>query len=150
MAKQVVLAGLALVKTGKLLLVHPTGGAPEGTWSIPKGHQDPGEPTIQAAIREVFEEVGIEIHPDLLKGVPHRVYKKGRKKKVLLFWVINVHWLPIPDVLPMEQLQLEEIDEARFVDVLEADFLIEPWQREIISKVPMSIPNPSVVSYEAW
>lgn len=32
-----------------------------GTWGFPKGHPDEGESEIQGAIREVFEEVGIQL-----------------------------------------------------------------------------------------
>ena len=41
---------------GQLLLCHITNTA---KWDIPKGMQDPGESTLQAAIRELWEEAGI-------------------------------------------------------------------------------------------
>ncbi len=42
---------------GRLLLCHVTGTA---KWDIPKGMQDPGESTLEAAMRELREEAGIE------------------------------------------------------------------------------------------
>lgn len=130
------LAGIVLVKTGKILLVHPTGAAPEGTWSIPKGHQDEGEPTIDAAIRETYEEIGIEIPRRFLQGeLPRRVYK-GRKK-LLFYWVIRVPE-DYPDRLPARQLQAKEVDKAEFFDLLDADYYIEDWQRDILNAVPCS------------
>lgn len=41
---------------GQLLLCHVTNTA---KWDIPKGMQDPGESTLQAAMRELREEAGI-------------------------------------------------------------------------------------------
>ena len=41
---------------GQLLLCHVTNTA---KWDIPKGMQDPGESTLQAAMRELVEEAGI-------------------------------------------------------------------------------------------
>ncbi|MDQ2989727.1 MAG: NUDIX hydrolase [Pseudomonadota bacterium] len=41
---------------GQLLLCHVTHTA---KWDIPKGMQDPGESTLEAAMRELWEEAGI-------------------------------------------------------------------------------------------
>jgi putative (di)nucleoside polyphosphate hydrolase len=41
---------------GELLLCHVTDTA---KWDIPKGMQDPGESTLEAAMRELYEEAGI-------------------------------------------------------------------------------------------
>ena len=32
-----------------------------GEWGFPKGHQDPGETTLQTALRECVEETGISL-----------------------------------------------------------------------------------------
>jgi len=47
---------LVVNPAGQLLLCHVTNTA---RWDIPKGMQDPGETTLQAAMRELFEEAGI-------------------------------------------------------------------------------------------
>jgi 8-oxo-dGTP pyrophosphatase MutT (NUDIX family) len=47
---------LVINSQGDLLLCHVTGTA---RWDIPKGMQDAGESTLQAAMRELFEEAGI-------------------------------------------------------------------------------------------
>ena len=41
---------------GKILLCHVTNTR---NWDIPKGMQDPGESTLEAAIRELWEEAGL-------------------------------------------------------------------------------------------
>ena len=43
---------------GQLLLCHVTGTA---KWDIPKGMQDDGETTLEAAMRELREEAGIVV-----------------------------------------------------------------------------------------
>ncbi len=45
---------------GQLLLCHVTNTA---KWDIPKGMQDPGESTLEAAVRELREEAGIDYPP---------------------------------------------------------------------------------------
>lgn len=52
----------------KLLILQRAGeyGASTSQWCIPGGHVDPGESFLEAAVRELFEETGIEIPEDLL------------------------------------------------------------------------------------
>ena len=66
------------------------------SWSLPKGHVDSGEEPLQAAIREIMEESGIDdLHFLRVLGVYGR-YKLGKntgedKKewKVLLFFLFK-------------------------------------------------------------
>lgn len=47
--------GVVLNKQGHVLVVSQRGKS----WSLPKGHIDPGEEPLHAAIREIMEESGI-------------------------------------------------------------------------------------------
>lgn len=47
--------GLVLNKIGRVLVVNQRGTS----WSLPKGHIEEGEKSLQAAIREIGEEAGI-------------------------------------------------------------------------------------------
>jgi len=38
------------------------------SWSLPKGHIDPGETALEAAIREIYEETGL-INPTYIKSL---------------------------------------------------------------------------------
>ena len=40
------------------------------SWSLPKGHIDPGETTLEAAIREIYEETGLD-KPQYIKPLGH-------------------------------------------------------------------------------
>lgn len=51
---------LVVDASGRLLLCHVTGTA---KWDIPKGMQDEGETTLEAAMRELREEAGIAFAP---------------------------------------------------------------------------------------
>ncbi|MBI2047522.1 MAG: NUDIX domain-containing protein [Parcubacteria group bacterium] len=48
--------GVVLNKEGKVLVVNQKGTS----WSLPKGHIDEGETTLEAAKREIYEESGIK------------------------------------------------------------------------------------------
>ena len=52
------------VTTGHFLAVHPTGRRwGKHSLDIPKGHVEPGEEPIEAAVRELAEETGIKLKP---------------------------------------------------------------------------------------
>ncbi len=55
-------AGGAVVHEGQLLVIVPSRRAADGArvLGLPKGHIDPGETPLQAAIREVREETGVD------------------------------------------------------------------------------------------
>ncbi len=47
--------GVVLNRKGLVLVVNQRGRA----WSLPKGHLDPGETLLEAAVREIHEEAGV-------------------------------------------------------------------------------------------
>ena len=58
--------GVVVNDEGKVLLIRHA----NGTWVFPKGHVDPGETPLDAALREVVEEAGVDCRcPD-----PHTTY----------------------------------------------------------------------------
>lgn len=70
----------------KVLLIKKHGG----TWTLPKGHVEPGEPELAALTREIFEETGLH---GTVEGPIHTViypvYKGGqhRLKRVRYYLV---------------------------------------------------------------
>ena len=117
-------AGLALVKEGKILLAHPTNAPWKMSFSIPKGEIEEDEDILNAAIRETHEEVGISVPRELILpnqlSVYYRKSKDGRVYKMVYYFVANVNSLNLPDILPKSQLQIEEVDYAKFFDKEEA------------------------------
>jgi 8-oxo-dGTP pyrophosphatase MutT (NUDIX family) len=59
-------AGRMLLRdpAGRTLLIRSTGPAGEVNWVTPGGGVDPGESTVAAAVRELFEETGLRIDVD--------------------------------------------------------------------------------------
>lgn len=53
----------ALVREGQVLLVHRNPGreAYPNVWDLPGGHIEPGESELTALMREIHEELGVEI-----------------------------------------------------------------------------------------
>jgi 8-oxo-dGTP diphosphatase len=62
-------AGALVARDGQLLLnrrdIHPG----MGRWGLPAGYVELGEPVEETAIREVFEETGLEVRLEGLVGV---------------------------------------------------------------------------------
>ena len=65
---------------GELLLCHATG---RNYWDIPKGIRDEGETSIEAALRELREEAGIELNESQLRDAA--VHKYLPRKDLHLF-----------------------------------------------------------------
>lgn len=83
-----------IVTDGKRMLVcHPTNGK---RWDIPKGKSDPGEDHAYAASRELSEETGMVVTPDLLVELGVHAYKPT---KDLALFLHRVDRLPSVDDL---------------------------------------------------
>lgn len=67
---------LVLDGAGRLLLGHVTGTA---AWDIPKGMQDPGETTLEAAMRELREESGAVFAPERFADLGEFAYRPDKR-----------------------------------------------------------------------
>jgi 8-oxo-dGTP pyrophosphatase MutT (NUDIX family) len=77
MSKYTVSCGtLVLNPDGQLLLCHVTGTA---AWDIPKGMQDPGETTLEAAMRELREEAGIVFEAGRFQDLGQFEYRRDKR-----------------------------------------------------------------------
>ena len=118
-------AGIVIIKDNKMLLCHPTNAKWHGTYSIPKGGLEKGEDNFDAALRETQEEVGIIVPVEmfrLMKKTENYINykdKKGHTYKRVYYYVLNLD--NYPDVLPKEQLQIDEVDWAGFLDYEQAE-----------------------------
>lgn len=74
-------------------------------WSLPKGHVDPGETAIDAAVREVREETGFVCTPDEVAGIASYTTLSG-EHKVVHYWVMTV--------VSGEFAPNDEVDEIRW------------------------------------
>jgi len=53
--------GIVTDESQRIVLIRTRSLAGRAVWGLPKGHPDPDETPIQAAIREVTEETGLEV-----------------------------------------------------------------------------------------
>ena len=122
-------AGVAIVWENSILLVHPTNASwRKPTLGIPKGGIEEGEDPLDAAIRELKEETGILIRPDQLDPEPlvaNNYNSDGVFKWQLVYFVMHINDLSEIGItdgtrVPKEQLQLEEVDWAGFVPIIDA------------------------------
>lgn len=89
----------------------------DGRWSLPAGMIEPGEQPADAALREIFEETGVEAEVQRIGGIAlhESVYPNGDHCQYLSVWFrcravggharpdgeesLEVAWFP-PDALP--------------------------------------------------
>jgi len=81
------------------------------SWSLPKGHIDPGENKLTAAIREIYEESGIK-NPEFIKPLGafnrYRIGLDGlddkselKKISIFLFKSLQIKLIPIDPSNPI-------------------------------------------------
>lgn len=68
-----VCVGAVCVHLGRLLLVRRGNPPGKGQWSIPGGRVQVGELLVQAVVREVHEETGLEVVVDRFLGWVERI-----------------------------------------------------------------------------
>jgi len=80
---------LILQLEGKILLgLRQNTGYCDGMWSFPAGHVEEGEPASLAMVREMEEEIGIQIDPSHLKAV-HTMHRQSNRWNIDLFFTCD-------------------------------------------------------------
>jgi 8-oxo-dGTP pyrophosphatase MutT (NUDIX family) len=76
MSGRTVSCGVVILnEQGDVLLCHAT---ETSHWDVPKGHADPDERPIDAALRELVEETGIVLPPERLKDLGRFLYRRDK------------------------------------------------------------------------
>ena len=136
-------AGIAIIYNNKILLVHPTNGSwQKGTCGIPKGKMESHEDYMDAAIRETYEETGILLDSTQLDPSPDAVNfynKHGEVERQLIYFVCRISDLSEIGLsnltIPKSNLQIDEIDWAKFVSAEDAHKIISNSQRIILDRL---------------
>jgi 8-oxo-dGTP diphosphatase len=69
---------LAVLRRGDAILLQRRTAPPQaGAWELPGGKVHPGESPAEAAVREVREELGVEVHDPVPLGVHEHRYPGG-------------------------------------------------------------------------
>jgi 8-oxo-dGTP pyrophosphatase MutT (NUDIX family) len=104
-----------------LMLLRSGTGFMDGYWAVPAGHVEDGESALEAALREVREEVGVTVTPgDLLPlCAMHRTQRNGNPidERVDFFFTASV-WTGEPRLL--------ETDKAAGLDWFDLAALPDP------------------------
>jgi 8-oxo-dGTP pyrophosphatase MutT (NUDIX family) len=114
-------------------------GRPPGTWALPKGQLDPGEPAAAAALREVREETGLEARLDRKLGDVRYVYARDGRRifKVVSFFLVRPVRGRLGDLPAGMEL---EVAEARWLPLDEAArVLAYPSEREMAAEAAAAL-----------
>lgn len=84
MTRQTSCGVLVFSAAGELLLCHASGSR---YWDIPKGGGAEGETGPQTAVREAFEECGLQLDPGDLRALGRFAYR--RVKELLLYGIVK-------------------------------------------------------------
>lgn len=113
-------SGIVIIYDNKILLCHPTNGSWYHSFSFPKGHLEKGETSLEAALRETKEEIGLSINPSKLEKQEHVINyfdKKGNLYKQVFYYL----YYPKKEIdTNLLKLQLDEVDYANFYSKEEA------------------------------
>jgi 8-oxo-dGTP pyrophosphatase MutT (NUDIX family) len=125
-------AGGVVVRGDELIAIVPTRRAADGSavLGLPKGHIDPGESALQAAIREVREEAGVDV--ELIRELGEVRYwysRDGRAvPKAVVFYLFRYLGGDPAD-------HDDEVQEARWMALAEARTALSyETEREIVGR----------------
>ena len=114
-------------------------GKPEGVWALPKGLVDPGESAAETALREAYEETGLQGRLDEKLGDVRYVYSRGGQRifKVVSFYLVRAGSGRLGELPPGMEL---EVAEARWLPLHEAPKLLAyGGEREMASRALASL-----------
>ena len=101
-------------------------GRHAGQWALPGGRIDPGESAEQAALRELFEEVGLQLEShDILGRLDDYVTHSGFVMTPVVVWagaapalradpgeVASIHRIPVNEFMRTDAPWLDAIDDS--------------------------------------
>jgi 8-oxo-dGTP diphosphatase len=95
------IATLALLKEGRVLLLQRSDDAAwmPGVWHVPGGRVEAGETAHGAAIREICEELGVEVEQDDLQFGGIVAYDQTSSEDVDTFQFVAYKWSGEPSIV---------------------------------------------------
>jgi len=118
--KRVAAGALFLDEASRVLLVNPTY---KPLWEIPGGMVEENEAPLTACRREILEELGLTIAPELLLSVGYlQAYANRSDALRFIFWGGRLDRTRVATI----RLQAAELSEYRFVTLDEAAVLLRP------------------------
>ena len=118
--------GCMIIKNRKVLLVYEKN---INIWGFPKGHMEEGENEIQTALREVKEEVGLEVEIDEQKRYTLNYIIRDEIDKTTVLYLAT----PKSEEIIMQESEIENIKWCDFDEALNT-LTFENW-KEMFKKV---------------
>ena len=109
--------GVVCLRDDSVLLIRRGTPPRQGEWSLPGGRIEPGERAVDAALRELREETGVEAEITGLIDVVDGLFPEAGRHYVLIDYAAR--WLS------GEPVAGDDAIEARFVALDEVDTLID-------------------------
>ena len=131
--KLVLVVAVALVDADKRILLaqRPEGKQLAGLWEFPGGKLDPGERPEQALIRELREELGIEVQEACLAPLTFASHAYPEFHLLMPLYVCR-RWEGVPRAMEGQKLAWARINELRNYPMPPADEPLIPMLRDII------------------
>lgn len=114
-------------------------GKPVGVWALPKGLIDSGETGAETAVREVYEETGLDGRLEQKLGEVRYVYTWDGERiyKIVSFFLLRWRGGRIGELPPGMEL---EVAEARWLPLDEAPRLLAyGGEREMVEKARAAV-----------
>jgi 8-oxo-dGTP pyrophosphatase MutT (NUDIX family) len=126
----------------EVVLVRPAGKA---TWVLPKGHVEPGESLLEAALREANEESGLKVEADEALGQVAYLYSwRNREAEQPVRIFKRVHFYLMHCVGGDPSAHDAEIDEVAWVPLDEAlNRATHKSERDLIAKAKKTLHGPA-------
>ena len=126
---------LVLFKDGKTLLSRRYNtGWQDGNYSLVAGHVDGNEPATTALIREVKEEVGLDLSPENVR-VAHTMHRKSLDVEYVDIFFTAEKWGGEPTIR-----EPEKCDDLQWFDVDNLPINTLPYIRDAIASVQKGMP----------
>lgn len=116
--------GVIVLKDGKVLLGKRVGNHGLGTWGFPGGHLEYGESFEACALREVAEEVGVEITKPMFVTAVNSVFEEEHKHYVTIYmqadWVHGEPQILEPDkMVEWQWFDWDSLPQPTFLPILD-------------------------------
>lgn len=119
-----------LVKGGKILLLRRFNtGYEDGNYSVPAGHIDQGERARTAMVREIKEEIGLDICEEALKMI-HVMHRLGNDQERIDFFMTAKEWTGEPSIC-----EVDKCDELSWYKLNELPENIIPYVKSALEHI---------------
>lgn len=118
--------GCIIIKDNKVLLVYEKR---RNFWGFPKGHVEEGENELETAVREVKEEVGLDVEIDEKKRYVLNYIIRDEIDKTTVLYLAK----PKSEQIVMQESEIENVKWCEFEEALEL-LTFDNW-KEIFKQV---------------